>query len=94
MRDRDQLYKGKTYKWKMKGLSKAEGNQSVRIRGKSIAVRYIMERCMNLEDEWEEMKQFAVRELGSSMVAEGWSIADKATVKEPRVTRREPTTFM
>jgi len=51
-------------------MFKEEGKQSVKKGGLSKAVRKLMGRGVNWDDEWEEEKGLVVRELGRRMVAE------------------------
>jgi len=87
---------------KVEGLSsgkeqetfKEEEKQSVTKGGLPKAVRKLIGRVMDWENDWEEEEELVVRELGRRKVAEKWSMREEALVKERRVTGRESTTFV
>ena len=69
------------------------GKQSVNKGGLSKAVRKVMGRGLNWNDEWEQEEGLVVRELGRRMLPEEWSIREEAPVKDRRLTGTEFTTF-
>jgi len=81
------------YSGKEQETFKKEGQQSVKKGGLSKAVRKVMGRGVNWEDEWEEEEGLVVGEMGRRMVADEWSMGEEALVKERRVTGRESTAF-
>jgi len=72
--DRKRVFAGKEegrYNGKEEGSFKEEGKQSVRQGGLSKAVRKLIRRGVNWEDEWEEEEGLMVGELGKRIAAEG-----------------------
>jgi len=72
------VHRKRVVEWKVEGLYsgkeqemfKEEGKQSVKTGGLSNAVRKLMGRGVNWQDEWEEEKGLVVGELGRMIVAE------------------------
>ena len=71
---------------------KEEWKPSFTKGGVSKAVRKLMGRSVNWEDEREEEEGQAVREWGRRIVAGEWSIGEEPLVKEWQVTGRESMT--
>jgi len=82
-----------SYSGKEQETFKKEGNQSVKYGGLLKAVRKVMGRGVNWEDEWEGEAGLAVGDSGRRMVAEEWSMGEEALVKEWSVTARESMAF-
>jgi len=94
--DRKRALAGKVeglYSGKEQEMFKKEAKKSVKKGGLSKAVRRVMGRGVNRKDEWEEEEGLVVGELGRRIVAEDWSMGEKAVVKERGVTTRESTAF-
>jgi len=92
--DREREREGKVeglYGGKEQETFKKEAKQSVETRGLSKAVRKVMGRGDNWEDEWEEEEGLVIGDLDRRMVAGERSIGEEALVKEWRVTRIEST---
>jgi hypothetical protein len=73
--------------------SENRGKQSVRRVGLWKAVRKLIGRGVNGEDQWEEEEELVVREWGRRMVIEEWPMEEEALGKERRVIGRESITF-